>query len=775
MINSKGDVHVPRASKMATEAEVGEDSCFNVPVLLHPHTEALADLLMPGLGNLHEKDTNGAHPLWQQNSRAKDAASRPPQQQTPTPTSLQGNENSAALGRWVSPPAVASLREQARHLQQQRHAKACQGMPCQQMMLDVSLGHFELPRGALQPQSAYQNKLPLIDNNRSFTLVGATCSTPLCQGSKEFTAAPATSSAPPHRRDPDGGVVVPIHLMASLLIKDSFTELSSHAQRRAGVGFGSAGSAGNDDTGVDEAMQTAAWQSPSYGAVGDPGASGTAGTGTAVVAGNQNGHRWPAPSVPGICLDVPLPHDMSFKAAAGGLDVCGGIQWLSSASQQLQQGQQTLRQSPQRMLDACCPSGSQPPLNSETSEEGFEQQRHMPSLAGFHTSVAASPHGPRWLSFTLQHRSEEKEGKEGDGAMLIDTRAAQGVPEGALLPTPERPRAPNGIGSWDALRGITFSTGALDTDGRAGARNALGSGDGVLGTLALLSPGLREDDAVGSDAAMAEPLAGSEPGRSRVGEVGDGLQTTEQGKELLKPRTGVAQAVESLEGEDGFDADDEGEGLAGTREERGARAASKLTGHSVRWRPLPGLEASPPWSPQRSSTAASHHSAAPSPQRHGFPSFASLALALPSSTHMPPRNTGKTPPGQELASSRPPIPRTVAPAAPTPAAAATGVASLGASAAAAAGVRSVVLPEDLPGHYNAADGEAEREALEEALKLKCSLRRAVQSQNPKAMGLVLSLLAALPFTPQMLADSQVAALVSPLQFNSNTEVANAAR
>ncbi|GLI64187.1 hypothetical protein VaNZ11_007379 [Volvox africanus] len=806
MLNLEGYVDAPQASKMATEAEVGEDSCFHVPVLIHPHTEALAALLMPGLSNLREKDTNGAQQLRRQNSLAKDAASRHPQEQTPTQTPVQGDEKSAALGRWVSPPAVASLREQARHLQQQRHA-----MGRQQMMLDMSLGQFELPRGALQSQSTYREKLPLLDNNRSFTLVGATSSTPVCQGSKELTAAPATSiAAPPHRCDPDGGVVVPIHLMASLLIKDNFKELSSQAQRRAGVGFGGAGSDGNDGTGVDEAMQTtAAWQSPTYGeipsneddgavldaipemrdaaqdvhpvqtgTVGDPGASGTAGTRTAVVAGDHIDPRWPAPSVPSILPDLPLLHDMGFKAAAGGKDDCGGIQWRSSASQQLQQGQQALRQSPQPMLDACCPSGSQPPLSSETSEEGFEQQRHMPSPAGFHTGVAASPHGPRWLSFTLQQRSEEKDGREADGAMLIDTTAAQGVPDGALLPTPERPRAPNAIGSWDALRGIrTFSTESPDTDGRAGVRGAQGQGDGVLGTLALLSPGLREDSAVGSDAAMADPLAGSEPGRGRVGEVGNDLETSEQGKELLKPGTGVAPAVELLEGEDGFDADDEGESLAGTREERGARAAFKLfTGHSVRWRPLPGLEASPPWSSQRaSSTAASHHSAALSPQRHGFPSFASLALALPPSTHMPPRNTWQPSLGQEPTSSRPPIPRTVAPAVPTQAAAATGVASFGGVAAAAAGVRQVVSPENMPGHCNAADGEAERESLEEVLKLKCSLRRAVQSQNPQAMGLVLSLLAALPFTPQMLADSQVTALVSPLQFNSSTEVANAAR
>ncbi|EFJ52443.1 hypothetical protein VOLCADRAFT_86532 [Volvox carteri f. nagariensis] len=66
-------------------------------------------------------------------------------------------------------------------------------------------------------------------------------------------------------------------------------------------------------------------------------------------------------------------------------------------------------------------------------------------------------------------------------------------------------------------------------------------------------------------------------------------------------------------------------------------------------------------------------------------------------------------------------------------------------------------------------------ALEEVLKLKCSLRRAVQSQSPGAVGLILSLMAALPVSPQLLADSQVAAMVSPLQHNCNAEVAAAAR
>ncbi|GIL72239.1 hypothetical protein Vretimale_289 [Volvox reticuliferus] len=761
MLNLKGDLKASREPNMAT-AELGEDTCFRVPVLLHPHTEALASLLMPGLGNIREKDTNSAHQLWQQDSRAKDAASRPQQQQTPTLTPIHGNENDAALGMWVSPPALASLREQARHLQQHKHAKGCQ------QMMDISPGHFELPRGALQRQQQQltpQNKRLLFDNNRSFTLVGAS-STPVRQGSKELTADPATSmsapmsSALPHQRERDGAVVVPIHLMASLLIKDSVTALSPEAQRRAGAGFG-AGSDGYDGTDGCEATQAAAWQSPPCGEILPNG-------GAAVGA---------IPEMRGAKQGI---HPIQTGAACG-LGASGTWtrtadddgQWQSSALQHVQQPKQQSRQPQERMQDACCPSGSQMPLHSETSEEGYElqqQQRHMPSPAGFQTGAAPSPRGSRWPDFPLGEPGEEKDGKEGDGAMLIDTRLTHRVAEGALLPTPERPRAPNAAGSWDALRGINFGAESPDTNG-TGARAAQGLSDGVLGTLALLSPGLRDEGAVGSDVAMAEPLAGSGPGQGRVAEVGSDLWTTEQVKEL-KPGAGVAPVVQLPKGEDGFDADDEGDGAAGTREDR-ARAAFRLTGHSVRWRPLPGLEASPPWSPQRAPAAASQHPAAPSLHRHGFASFASLALALPPSTHPVSRNAGQPLLGQGATSSRPPLAHTVTPAASTQATAARGVATLASTAT--AGVRPVVLPEDWPGRYGAADAEANRESLEEVLKLKCSLRRAVQSQNAQAMVLVLSLLAALPFTPQMLADSQVAALVSPLQFNSNTEVANAAR
>lgn len=135
---------------------------------------------------------------------------------------------------------------------------------------------------------------------------------------------------------------------------------------------------------------------------------------------------------------------------------------------------------------------------------------------------------------------------------------------------------------------------------------------------------------------------------------------------------------------------------------------------SLPLRPLPGLSAVPPWA----STAHAAHAS-------GLASFSSLAQALP--VFLPTGSSAE-------------LPRTAS-----------------------------AVPSSPPTRLEADP------ALSELLKLKCSLRRAVQDYNSQAIGLILSLLGALPVTPELLAASQMAAVVEPLQQSSCTQVATAAR
>ncbi|KXZ44030.1 hypothetical protein GPECTOR_75g754 [Gonium pectorale] len=313
-------------------------------------------------------------------------------------------------------------------------------------------------------------------------------------------------------------------------------------------------------------------------------------------------------------------------------------------------------------------------------------------------------------------RMEEDE-DDGDGAMLIDVGSADRIAEGALLPTPERPRSSTAGAGWDALRG--FGLGP-DADACGGGGGGGGSG-GIAAALALLSTG--EGDVGRSPAPgwQQRPEQQQQQRQELLEEVGmeEEAQADQTGQLGAPGRGGLAAdgAARPAEEADGFDADDEGEDA---QAERGQRAA-RLRGRSSIVRPLPGLACPPPWS--------SLGSEQPSMNRLGLASFSALSLA----------QGGAAP----------------------------------ASAAWQAQAQAGQLPAASAGSQPLqADADP---TLEDLLKLKCSLRRAVAGSSSQALGLVLSLLAALPVSPQSLAASQVAALVSPLQHHSCTQVSAAAR
>ncbi|GFR40014.1 hypothetical protein Agub_g549 [Astrephomene gubernaculifera] len=707
-------------------ADAGREEGYEIPIRLQSHTECLEKLFLPG--SRATPFTNQGQACGQQ---GQDVNPLPGQQPR------------------LFPPTVQTLRSQLTQLQQQRRAKQRQ-----QITLDANPVRFDVPRVVqeqLQGSSA--------DAHRTLQLVGG-------------SALPANVASTLCRRDRGGGVLVPLRMLASLVITDGAAgapldagEAGQAAEAAAAAAQPrqqqeqqerEAGVLEQDEQRHPQAQRPRAQSLPSIGrtrsgdSVSVPHQQPPVGEGPhqqqqqqippqnhppepqAVAAGSlQQG------AAPGAAPADQIEHQMDATAAGleGQAPEDGAVRQPIGAnntagSQQPQGGHappQALAPSLHRMSNPS-PAGSRSPLASAPlsaehtfldSSQRYEREEQPPEL--YQPEQQQSPLVEDFgenAGTAATAGNTVPDDDEGDGAMLIDMGSSDRTPEGALLPTPERPRGAVAASGWDELRGL----GMPADNELAGGGSA---GGGVAGALALLSPPPLDTAAI-TDTDISPDMAapGQLPSPQQPQELLDDVmgEAEQPGAGGAAAEVGAGAAVESnrlesrqaaaglgegagvdVAADEGFDADDEGE--AARREER-ARAPTRA---GARGRHLPGLSSELPW--------------------HGTPLAAHAMSDLI--------------PGAAVATSGPSL--TLHP-----------------------------LPTSAPRPHGPHGPELDP-VLVELLKLKCALRRAVQGQDTHAMGLILSLLAALPASPQLLAHSQIVALVAPLKQHANEQVAAAAR
>ncbi|PNH12909.1 hypothetical protein TSOC_000139 [Tetrabaena socialis] len=654
------------------------DGIVDVAVQLCPHTEALEQLVQSGKSGADHGALDPDH---------------------------------SSLSDGLHQPRQPALR--AKLLQHQKRAKQRQ-----HLMLDSSPAHFLLPHELQQEAQEAAHGQGDVNGEP----LGA------CQLVGAAVGQPVHLTTPAARRDRDGCTHVPLRMMASLAIVDPSGAARAgaeaggraHAAPLAAPGEGWAArqqaEARQRRQQLQGAEAMAVEQSePAPGGASPPrtlwpqtrsqGAAAAAASGAALNhltldAGGRTdaphslqphgvhglgGRDWGAPS-PVHSLQRrshPSPSATTRGPVLGASALSAELEFLQLPAPAPARGQQQQHHQQQELL-------GRPPRSRTHLEEG-----------------AAAAAGEAAAASGDEQRMEEgggEEEEEDDAGMLIDVGAADREGEGALLPTPERPRGGSGGGGgadgagWDALRGLGGSGGGVGGRGAAG----------VAASLAALW----SDRAEGDQAMRDRTVGGGGGGLPRVtadgAEAGAGAHWQQRPRQQLPGgggAAGAAGAAGSGEGDEGFEADDEADA---TRRADRARTAFRLGGATTpALADLDLLVAAP----SRPAPPPGHHAASPfscAPDPHHDP-------------HRPPE-APRTPLASFSFGTDPPDP-----------------------------------------------------LLTELLQLKCSLRRAVQGRNAAAVGLILSLLAALPLTPRLLADSQVAALVAPLQAHSNAKVTAAAR